>query len=39
MIGPRSILRMRVEKEELPSCNFIFKSKAQRHQAFHKWAR
>lgn len=38
IIGPRSILRMRVEREEVPMCDICFESKAQRHRLFDKWA-
>lgn len=39
LIGPRSILRVQVEREEVPWCDICFKSKAQCHQSFYKWAR
>lgn len=37
MISPRSVLKMRVEREEVPFCGTRFESKAQRHQVFDKW--
>lgn len=37
MIGPGSVLRMTVEREEVPFYNIRFESKPQRHQAFDKW--
>lgn len=37
IIGSRSVLGIRVKREEVPFCNIRFKSKAQRLQAFDKW--
>lgn len=39
MVPPRSVLRMRVEREEVPFCGIIFEWKTQRHQAFNIWAK
>lgn len=36
VIGPRSILRIPIERKDIPWCNIRFGSKAQRHQLFNK---
>lgn len=36
IIGPRSILRMRVEREEVPWCDILLEPKAQHYQLLHK---
>lgn len=38
VVGPRSILGMRVKREEVPFSNIQFEPKAQRYQIFDKWA-
>lgn len=38
LIPPKSVLRMRIEREEVQFYNIKFESKAQRHQFFDKWA-
>lgn len=39
MIAPRSILRMRVEKEEIPYSEVRFMSKTHQHERFKAWAK
>lgn len=38
-ISPNSILKMPVEREEVPWCDILFESKAQQHQLFDMWVR
>lgn len=39
VISPRSILRMRVEKEEMPYCAMHFMSMTHQHEKFEAWTK